>query len=153
MTSCEIPVRRVDSGGKRSHGYATAGFGLGEAKLTDWHFNKTTITIRISIQKTKMHNKRSSIGNSLTSNKSKCSHIEDTRDHQGIPLYILDPMWGMLEYWSNTFAHPRACRNYDFFEAPFGPFHSSHFGLLICLKNLFVGWHCWTWTHQLHSIP
>lgn len=43
-----------------------------------------------------MHNKRSSIGNSLTSNKSKCSHIEDTRDHQGIPLYILDPMWRML---------------------------------------------------------
>lgn len=34
VTSCEIPVRRVDSGGKRSHGYATAGFGLGEAKLT-----------------------------------------------------------------------------------------------------------------------
>ena len=54
MTSCEIPVRRVDSGGQRSHGYATAGFGLGEAKLTvDWHFRKTTITLRISIQKTK----------------------------------------------------------------------------------------------------
>ncbi len=89
--------RRVDLRGKRSHGYATAGFGLGEARLTvDWHFNKTTITIRISIQKTQ-NAQHTAVYQWFSDIEELFTLILRTLGIiQGIPL-CMDLMWGMLE--------------------------------------------------------